>query len=350
MEMKQNNKTIYYIYENDGVIGLEYDGIRYYYLKNLQNDIIGIIDTNGNQIVKYKYDSWGKLLKVEDGLGNEITDSTHIGLINPFRYRSYYYDQETKLYYLNSRYYNPEWCRFISPDSLIGINQDVFANNLYLYVSNDPINNIDQDGQFIISAISLGKKLGKSLKKGLKKLVKEVKKAVSVQISYKKTDGMDVTKLAKRGLWIDVSKESGVSSTQAIVGSDNSPVSFEINISNGLEFSIGVQQQTPIGTISISTDTRNHTYRFESKTSQSGERNIKESGFNSYSAYYIEGVDKDIKPGVVGFDYKRISVSKIVIALAVVSVGYASYVGIPIAANKIQKIINGLFQKGLQFT
>ena len=130
MEMKQNNKTIYYIYENDGVIGLEYDGIRYYYIKNLQNDIIGIVDTNCNQIVKYKYDSWGKLLKVEDGLGNEITDSTHIGLINPFRYRSYYYDQETKFYYLNSRYYNPEWYRFISPDSLIGINQDVFANTL----------------------------------------------------------------------------------------------------------------------------------------------------------------------------------------------------------------------------
>lgn len=75
-----------------------------------------------------------------------ITDSNHIGIINPFRYRSYYYDEETHLYYLNSRYYNPEWGRFVNVDGIIGDNRECFSYNLYAYVDNNPIIFLDSMG------------------------------------------------------------------------------------------------------------------------------------------------------------------------------------------------------------
>jgi len=136
---------IYYIYDSNEVVGLKYNNQTYFYKKNLQGDIIGLYNSNFEQIVTYTYDSWGKVLLVTDNSGNEITDNNHIGLINPFRYRSYYYDEETKLYYLNSRYYNSEWGRFISVDNYIIINPYEFGN-LFVYCSNNFINYLDTHG------------------------------------------------------------------------------------------------------------------------------------------------------------------------------------------------------------
>jgi len=136
---------IYYIYDSNEVVGLKYNNQTYFYKKNLQGDIIGLYNSNFEQIVTYTYDSWGKVLSVTDNFGNEITDNNHIGLINPFRYRSYYYDEETKLYYLNSRYYNSEWGRFISVDNYIIINPYEFGN-LFVYCSNNFINYLDTHG------------------------------------------------------------------------------------------------------------------------------------------------------------------------------------------------------------
>ncbi len=113
----------------------------------MQGDIIGLYNSNFEQIVTYTYDSWGKVLSVTDNSGNEITDSNHIGLINPFRYRSYYYDEEIKLYYLNSRYYNPEWSRFVNSDNLIGTTDKIITYNLYSYCENNPIIMKDYDGK-----------------------------------------------------------------------------------------------------------------------------------------------------------------------------------------------------------
>ena len=87
---------IYYIYDYSGnVIGFNYQNNNYYYEKNIQNDVIGIMDSNYNIIVNYEYDSYGKLLSIKDNNGNTITDTTNIGIINPIRYRSHYYDNET---------------------------------------------------------------------------------------------------------------------------------------------------------------------------------------------------------------------------------------------------------------
>jgi RHS repeat-associated protein len=147
---KTNDNIIYYMYDdNDELIGLVYNNSTYYYKKNLQGDIIGILDENLNDVVQYSYDSWGKVLNVLDANGNEITDPNHIGNINPYRYRSYRYDNESGLYYLQSRYYNPEFERFINADAVLCVGSVGGENNLYLYCSNNPINNADHSGYFL---------------------------------------------------------------------------------------------------------------------------------------------------------------------------------------------------------
>ena len=105
------------------------NGTQYYYIKNIQNDIIGILDNTLQQIVSYTYTSWGEIISVKDANGNEITDTNHIGLINPYLYRSYQYDRETGFYYLQSRYYNPEWGRFLNADEVF--NTSLSGTNLY---------------------------------------------------------------------------------------------------------------------------------------------------------------------------------------------------------------------------
>ncbi len=108
-------------------------------------------------------------MSITDNNGNTITNNNHIGLINPFRYRSYYYDTETKLYYLSSRYYNPEWGRFISLDNiLIQSSQNNLGMNLYIYCINNPMNFDDVNG-------NIPKWLGNLCKK-TKKVVSDVKK------------------------------------------------------------------------------------------------------------------------------------------------------------------------------
>lgn len=141
-----NNNTIYFLYDSDGIAGLKYNNMVYYYQKNLHGDIIGILNSNYEQIVKYEYDAYGNILTIKNSDGQIITDNLNIGIVNPFRYRGYYYDKETSLYYLNSRYYNPEWGRFLNSDNILGINQDMLSYNLFLYVSNNPIAFLDNNG------------------------------------------------------------------------------------------------------------------------------------------------------------------------------------------------------------
>ena len=139
--------VLYYIYNEDEVLGFVYDGVTYYYHKNILGDVIGILDSNYQEIVTYSYDAYGNILSITDNSINNI------GEINPFRYRSYYYDIETNLYYLNSRYYNPETGRFLNADGIISSNEDIISSNLFQYASNNFINNVDISGNSIISSI-----------------------------------------------------------------------------------------------------------------------------------------------------------------------------------------------------
>ena len=135
---KRGSTVIHYYYDDSGVAGFEYNGQKYFYRKNLQGDIIGIYDSCWNLLGQYEYDAWGNLLSQ---IGSEILN------INPFRYRGYYYDAETGLYYLNSRYYDPETGRFISPDSLKYLDPTyVNGLNLYTYCGNNPVMHVDPNG------------------------------------------------------------------------------------------------------------------------------------------------------------------------------------------------------------
>ncbi len=93
------------MYDNNGdPFGFIHDGEEYYYIKNAQNDVTGITYGGGTVAANYSYDAWGRVEK--------ITGDTRLARLNPIRYRSYYYDLETEWYYLNTRYYSPEMCRF----------------------------------------------------------------------------------------------------------------------------------------------------------------------------------------------------------------------------------------------
>ena len=110
------------------------------------------LDENGNVVVEYSYDAWEDA--VLDGNGQEIGDAAHIGNKNPFRYRSYYFDTETGLYYLKSRYYDPEICRFITIDDISYIDPETINGlNLYAYCGNNPVMFSDPNGTNFLNDI-----------------------------------------------------------------------------------------------------------------------------------------------------------------------------------------------------
>ena len=166
----ENGKFIYYFYDETGVCGMHYDGSDYYFRKNLLGDIVALYDNTCALICKYVYDAYGNH-KITDGNGNEIQDDgSTIGSINPFRYRGYYWDRELKLYYLKSRYYDPEAGRFISPDSSNYLDpESISGMNLYAYCGNNPIMYIDPSGKFawlilfFVAGIIIGGIIGGSI-------------------------------------------------------------------------------------------------------------------------------------------------------------------------------------------
>ena len=97
-------------------------------------------------MVKYTYDAWGNH-KVLNPDGTENTSAMFIGNINPIRYRSYYFDTETGLYFLQTRYYDPQIGRFINIDDISYLESETINGlNLYAYCLNNPIMNVDLTG------------------------------------------------------------------------------------------------------------------------------------------------------------------------------------------------------------
>ena len=116
-----------------------YNGTAYAYVKSLQGDIVAILDENGNAVVSYGYDAWGAPLWCTGELAETL------GKVQPFRYRGYVFDEETGLYYLRSRYYNPQWGRFANADALIGAGK-LLSHNLFAYCSNCSVCYTDASG------------------------------------------------------------------------------------------------------------------------------------------------------------------------------------------------------------
>ena len=118
---------------------IEYIYEIYYYNKNILGDILEIYDSKYNLVGKYEYDAWGNHVI--------ITNINNIANLNPFRYRSYYYDIETGLFYLTSRYYDPETGRFINADDVSYIDPETINGlNLYAYCGNNPVMRTDSQG------------------------------------------------------------------------------------------------------------------------------------------------------------------------------------------------------------
>ncbi|MFV0342783.1 MAG: DNRLRE domain-containing protein [Anaerocolumna sp.] len=159
-EMK-GDIELHYLYDADGIV----KGIRtvdvggntkdYYIITNSRGDVIQIYNESGALEAAYSYDSWGKLLWIKDAGGNEVTSDTHIGKLNSLRYRGYYYDTETKLYYLQSRYYDANIKRFLNTDSVLIYNK-LKTLNLYSYCLNNPINMADPLGTSGIVYVAAG--------------------------------------------------------------------------------------------------------------------------------------------------------------------------------------------------
>ena len=145
-----NGKTLCFFYDQQGNrVGMA-DGNNhfYYYIYNVQGDVIALADAStGKLAVTYTYDAWGKLVELKDTTANSV------GTQNPFRYRGYYYDTETSLYYLQTRYYDPEVGRFINSDSQLNPKDGVLGFNLFVYCGNNPVSNQDPNGHFFFGAL-----------------------------------------------------------------------------------------------------------------------------------------------------------------------------------------------------
>ena len=118
---------------------VRFNGTIYTYVHNLQGDIVGILDSTGNLVVEYRYDAWGKPLSTTGSLADTL------GKRNPFRYRGYNYDEESGLYYLRSRYFNPLVGRFVNADCLVS--PVLLKGNVFAYCVNEPVSKCDESGQ-----------------------------------------------------------------------------------------------------------------------------------------------------------------------------------------------------------
>ena len=137
-ETDGTNYIIYY-YDAEGILGINLNGRLYMFRKNVFGDVTHIFSEGGELVGKYSYTAYGECTIELDVNG--------IATLNPIRYRSYYYDEETGLYYLKSRYYDPEVGRFISIDSIDYVDPDTINGlNLYAYCLNNPVMLTDETG------------------------------------------------------------------------------------------------------------------------------------------------------------------------------------------------------------
>jgi RHS repeat-associated protein len=151
-EQNDGTNDIKFTYDSNGKLEfMALNGTKYTYETNAQGDVTGLLDSNGNEVVNYTYDTWGNLLNIGGTLASTV------GAENPMRYRGYYYDTETGLYYLQSRYYNPDWGRFISQDEAqYHEGMTGAAANLYAYCGNNPVMMSDPTGhiaQIIVQVV-----------------------------------------------------------------------------------------------------------------------------------------------------------------------------------------------------
>ena len=158
MRQTWGNKSLEFVYDdgNQPFAMIYNDGSTstlYYYVLNAQGDVIALLNADGTLAASYNYGAWGNY-SVHDDKGAKITKASFIGHINPLRYRGYYYDRETRLYYLQSRYYDFANCRFINADTFATTDANGFLSaNMFAYCENNPIMRVDPDGSSPLSLV-----------------------------------------------------------------------------------------------------------------------------------------------------------------------------------------------------
>ncbi len=172
------------------------------------------------------------LLNISDNEGNIIIDSNNIGIINPFRYRGYYYDDETSLYYLNSRYYNPNWCRFVNADSFLIQHNSLLGNNMYVYTYNNPIKGIDFQGQNFFD----------NLRKGIQRFASDFGFRTTAAVAYALS--MNVT---AKTLW-----NSTKDNPKELTEKDLADVVAKIHVNEGFKKAINeIVEEQPNGKVDV---------------------------------------------------------------------------------------------------
>ena len=149
MTQGSNNLHFFYDAQNKPAV-VVYNDTLYSYVKNLQGDIVAILDSTGTAVVNYVYDAWGRPISKTGSMAGTL------GTVQPFRYRGYVYDEETGLYYLRSRYYNPNLGRFVNADRVFDANDSVTTYNQYAYCDNCPVIYLDSEGRGLFTSLVIG--------------------------------------------------------------------------------------------------------------------------------------------------------------------------------------------------
>ena len=178
-----------------------------------KNDVVALLDTDGNIVVQYVYDAWGNH-RVLDKDGNEITEFDHIGHQNPFRYRGYFYETVSGLYYLKSRYYDPETGRFLTPDSVEYLDPETIGGlNLYAYCNNNPVMFSDPEGHdwksFWNGALKIISGIG-SVLVGVTKFISTGNAVLSTQMALQTWMAHDIYQLASGQVFAYVSEKGDI--------------------------------------------------------------------------------------------------------------------------------------------
>ena len=231
-----------FLYDDAGsLLGLKWNGTAYWYVKNLQGDIIGILDSGGNMVVEYLYNAWGQ----EVGRGGSMWQT--LGARNPFRYRGYYYDTESGLYYINSRYYDPEIGRFLNADGYVTTGQGLIATNMFAYCGNNPVMYVDESGLFFDQIGKFFSDVGNAISKTFAKIFNIGKKAVEINYGGGygigiKANVSGVAKVELEGIaygqYYNVSNEGWKTTGK-------SQASFGVGISDNIRLSAGASYEAP---------------------------------------------------------------------------------------------------------
>ena len=143
VHLTRGNDELHFFYDaSNKPAVVVYNGVPYSYMKNLQGDVVAILDANGTVVVRYVYDAWGRPISKTGTLVSTL------GTVQPFRYRGYVYDEETGLYYLRSRYYRARLNRFINADTYTCTGTQPLNANMFNYCGHDPVNTIDSTGKY----------------------------------------------------------------------------------------------------------------------------------------------------------------------------------------------------------